>query len=160
MTSVCADQIKSSDTLDFKLDFKLWEIICSWDGRSLWHISCNFVCHKMKLSLGFLIMEHYYSTQYGVSVGGQLIFWAWSLTVDPLWIVSIHLFYSPLCISSLIWISQEAGPHGQRALRDPLAVTSTDTAHSELQHTGTSKCTGLMGHSEKREVKKSVNYKT
>lgn len=34
---------------------------------------CNFVCHKMKLSLGFLIMEHYYSTQYGVSVGGQLI---------------------------------------------------------------------------------------
>ncbi len=28
----------------------------------------------MKLSLGFLITEHYYSKQYGVSVGGQLIF--------------------------------------------------------------------------------------
>ena len=28
----------------------------------------------MKLSLGFLITEHYYSKQYGVSVGGQIIF--------------------------------------------------------------------------------------
>lgn len=80
--------------------------------------------------------------------------------MDPLWIVSIHLFYSPLCISSLIWISQEAGAHGQRAPGDPLAETSTGIVRSKLQHTEITKCIGLMEHSEKRETKKSVNYKT
>lgn len=55
-------------------------------------------------------MGHYYSEQYGVSVGGQLIFGPRSCTEDPLWIVSINLFYSLLCISCVLWRSQEAGP--------------------------------------------------
>lgn len=60
----------------------------------------------MELSLGFLITQHYYSKQYGVSVGGQLIFGLRASLKTPLWIVSIHLFYFPLCVSSLLRRSQ------------------------------------------------------
>lgn len=68
----------------------------------------------MKLSLGFLITQHYYSKQYGVSVGGQLIFRLGASLKIPLWIVSIHLFYSPLCMSSLLRRSQDPIARGSQ----------------------------------------------
>lgn len=74
----------------------------------------NFIYHKMKLSPGsffflfFLIMEHYFSEQYGLTVGGQLIFGPQSCAEDPLPpLVCIHSF---VLFSAAYWLCPSEKP--------------------------------------------------
>lgn len=72
----------------------------------------NFIYHKMKLSLGFfflffLIMEHYFSEQYGLTVGGQLIFGPRSWEPPPPPLVCVHSF---VLFSAAYWLCPSEKP--------------------------------------------------
>lgn len=152
------------------LALKLWEIIyfnLMGDSLSCWHISYNFVCHKIKLSLGFFINRTLLFQAIWSLCRRPVNFWARSLSEDPLWIVSIHLFYYLLCISSLLWRSQEAGPHGQglsETLSDRLnrlcSLWTLSTMAWNTHTWKTSNSSAWWEFWEDGEVEKSVNYET
>lgn len=85
----------------------------------------------------FLITEHYFSEQYGLTAGRQLIFGPWSCSADPLWFASIHLFYSPRCVGC--WPSEESGSWAtasgsERSSSDGVNTHSLNTTDTSRKH--------------------------
>lgn len=85
----------------------------------------------------FLITEHYFSEQYGLTAGSQLIFGPWSCSADPLWFASIHLFYSPRCVGC--WPSEESGSWAtasgsERSSSDGVNTHSLNTTDTSRKH--------------------------
>lgn len=122
----------------------------------------NFIYYKMKLSPGsfffhfFLIMEHYFSEQYGLTVGGQLISGLRRGPSPPL--VCVHSF---VLFSAVYWLCPSEKP-GSWAIARGFKRSSSDQVNRLHKACTNRKHRPYLHNVDLRDVNMQggVNYET